>query len=243
MKFVLRTSIVWLLLGALSNAQALTAKAILAKADAIRMPGGDAVFEATLIGSEPGRHHEDKATYEVMIQGHDKTLIKTLTPASDRGQSMLMLGRDLWIFMPDVSQPVRVAMQQRLFGQVSNGDLARANFVGDYTPSIAKQGKTFYELKLMAVSDDVTYGQVELWVEKNTFRPIRAAFYAASGRLLKVGHYKDYRSMSGVMRPSKLVFEDAIEKQKQSTIYYNDIKPTALPEKYFTKDYLKKLKY
>jgi hypothetical protein len=30
-------------------------------------------------------------------------------PASERGQIILMKGRDLWVFMPDVSQPIRLS--------------------------------------------------------------------------------------------------------------------------------------
>ena len=43
---------------------------------------------------------------------------------------MLMRGNDLWVFLPSVSQPVRLSLSQRLTGQVANGDLARANFSG-----------------------------------------------------------------------------------------------------------------
>ena len=32
----------------------------------------------------------------------------TIEPASERGQIMLMKGHDLWIFLPSVSQPVRL---------------------------------------------------------------------------------------------------------------------------------------
>jgi outer membrane lipoprotein-sorting protein len=215
---------------------------ILKKSDAIRMPAGDRTVIVTVL-SKRRDGQEDKATYEVLTKGADKTLIKTLSPATDRGTSMLMLGHDMWIFMPSVEKPIRVALQQRLMGQVANGDLARANFVGDYTPAIAKAGKGFYELKLTAVSDEVTYDRVQLWVDAATYRPLRAAFYASSGRLLKVGHYKDYKKMSGAMRPSRLVFEDAVDKSKQSTIVYDDIQTATHPDKYFTKDYLKKLKY
>jgi hypothetical protein len=126
---------------------------------------------------------------------------------------------------------------------VANGDLARANFVGDYTPSLLENNPKFYLLLLTAKSEDITYGQVKLWVDKSTYRPIRAAFYAASGRLLKVGSYEDYRLLAGKMRPSRLIFTDAVERGRQSTILYSSIKTQSLPEKYFTKDYLKKLKY
>lgn len=45
------------------------------------------------------------------------------------------------MFMPDVSQPVRLSLAQRLTGQVANGDLARANFASDYHPKILRSGR------------------------------------------------------------------------------------------------------
>jgi len=220
-----------------------TADAILAKADAIRMPGGDNIIDTLIVSQKPDGVVE-KTGYEVWLKGTEKTIIKTMSPAADRGTSILMLGHDLWVFLPTVSKPVRVSLQQRLAGEVSNGDLARVNFVADYTPSILDAKPDHYLLLLQAKSDDVTYGSVRLWVERPSCRPRKAVFYAASGRILKMGAYQAYKSFDGVMRPSKLVFTDAVIKNQVSTIYYDKITPRSdLADKYFTKDYLKKLKY
>ena len=221
----------------------LTADAILAKSDAIRVPAGDHSVIATVISVDPNGR-KDKATYEVWLKGINKTVIKTLAPVSDRGTSILMLGHDLWAFLPMVAKPIRISLQQRLLGEVSNGDLARTNFVGDYRPELVESKPNFYVLQLRAKSDDVTYGSIKLWIDRPTFRPLKAAFYAESGRLLKVGSYEDFKPMAGATRPSRLVITDAVVRGQVSTIYYEKITARDdLAEKYFTKDYLKKLKY
>jgi outer membrane lipoprotein-sorting protein len=222
---------------------ALTAAQILAKSDAIRMPSGDYEVNAKVVVVRP-RGTQDAGVYDILIKGHDKTLIKTLSPKTDRGTSILMVDHDLWVFLTDVSKPVRVSLQQRLMGDVANGDLARANFIDDYTPALVDQKPTFYVLDLKAKSDEVTYSSIRLWVERPTFRPLRAAFYSVSGKLLKVGSYEDFRELAGVSRPSRLVLSNALVKGQTSTIFYNQIsRRNDLPEKLFTKDYLKKLKY
>nr|AEQ20575.1 hypothetical protein [uncultured bacterium CSLF42] len=181
--------------------------------------------------------------YEVLAKGNEKTLIETLEPASAHGNSILMVGHDLWIFVQDVSQPLRISFQQRLMGDVANGDLARANFVGDYTPSIAKENSQFYVLNLNAKFDDVTYSRVLLVVEKKTFRPVKAQFFAASGKLLKSGSYENYREVEGALRPTRLVFSNPLVKGQTSVVTYSTLVKENFPDKYFTKDYLKKLKY
>ena len=92
-------------------------------------------------------------------------------PASERGQIMLMKGRDLWVFLPNVSQPVRLSLSQRLTGQVANGDLTRANFAGDYMPKILRtdtiDGQAYHVLELSAVDRGVMYQRVIYWVRKS----------------------------------------------------------------------------
>ena len=234
-----------LLFGVVLPARAgLTADQILARTDEIRFPSGDSSVQATVTSKKPGRSVEDKAVYEVWIKGRDRTLIKTLSPATDRGTSILMVDKDLWVYLPDVSKPLRISLQQRLLGDVSNGDLARANFVGDYKPTLVESHRTFYVLLLKARSEDVTYGSIKLWIDRPSYRPLKAAFYAASGRILKVGSYEDFKPMAGGIHPSRVVFTDALVKGQKSTIHYSDIAPrNDLADKYFTKDYLKKLKY
>ena len=64
--------------------------------------------------------------YRVLSKGNTNSVVMVIEPASERGQILLMKNRDLWIFMPDVSQPIRLSLSQRLTGQVANGDLAAA---------------------------------------------------------------------------------------------------------------------
>lgn len=92
-------------------------------------------MDVTVKSITDGQPAEDRK-YRVLSRGHEDSIVLVMEPASERGQALLMKGRDLWIFMPSVSQPIRLSLAQRLTGQVANGDLARANFSGDYNPRI-----------------------------------------------------------------------------------------------------------
>ncbi len=147
--------------------------------------------------------------------------------------------------MPDVSQPIRIALSQRLTGQVANGDLARANFAADYNPKLLRSetiGKDSYHvLELIAVDRSVTYQKVVYWVRQKDNWPFKAEFYSLSNRLLKTCKYENYQTMEGKLRPTRLVMEDALKSGEQSVLEYNSMKLKDLPDKIFTKDYLKKL--
>ena len=106
------------------------------RADAIRFPRESFQTEIVVRNFADGAEGESR-TFRVLSRGNENTIVLTLEPATERGQALLMRARDLWVFMPSVSQPVRLSLAQRLTGQVANGDLARANLAGDYIPTVA----------------------------------------------------------------------------------------------------------
>jgi outer membrane lipoprotein-sorting protein len=227
----------------LSAQNELTADEILLKADEVRNPQLDFTTSAKVTSFKPNQEPAI-ATYEVMIKGRNRTVIKTISPPVDKGRVLLMLDKDLWAFLPEVSKPLRISFQERLLGEVANGDIARVNFTGDYTPEIIREeeieGKNYYVLGLAAKSDDITYSRAILWVEKETFYPLKAEFYAVSGLILKTCSYESYKELSGRLRPTQLVMSDPIRKGQKSIIEYDNMQVGELPEKYFTKDYMKK---
>lgn len=220
------------------------AQAIVEKADLVRFPAeGFQVDVAivTTLADKSSEHHK----YRVLSKGNDSTVVMVTEPATERGQIILMKGRDLWVFMPEVSQPIRLSLAQRLTGQVANGDLARANFAGDYFPRIVGSetvgGEQYHVLELKAVDRGVTYQRVMYWVNVKTYWPLKAEFYSLSNRLLKRCSYESYQTMAGKLRPTRLVMEDALKTGERSILDYQGMKLRDLPDKIFTKDYLKKL--
>src|SRR5437867_266798 len=164
------------------------ARSILEKADQIRFPQEGFQVDVSVVTTSGGEPTEERK-YRVLSRGNENTIVMVTGPASERGQILLMKGRDLWVFLPDVSQPVRLSLAQRLTGQVANGDLARANFTGDYTPKLLRNetvdGEKYNVLELAAVDRSVTYQRVVYWVSESTSAPHKAEFYSASNRLLK----------------------------------------------------------
>lgn len=221
------------------------AREVLAAADRIRFPSEDFHVLVTITTTSP-THSPEVREFEILSKGNENTIVRTLSPPAERGQILLMRGRDLWVFMPSLSQPIRLPLAQRLTGQVANGDLARANFTGDYDPSILREeevaGELHYVLDLMAVDRGVTYHRVLYWVNQENFRPHKAEFYAVSGRLLKTAYYEDFREMLGVDRPSRLVMVDAVNEGDRSVLEYSRLELRELPDRMFHREYLRRLR-
>ena len=220
------------------------AAGLVQRADAIRFPRESFQTEIVVRNLSDGVE-KDARTFRVLSRGNENTIVLTLEPATERGQALLMRARDLWVFMPSVSQPVRLSLAQRLTGQVANGDLARANLAGDYIPTVAGtetiEGQAAVVLDLKAVDRGVTYARVRYWVGERDSRPLKAEFYALSGRLLKTARYEEFRQMAGAVRPTRLVMEDALKKGEISVLTYENMNVRDLPERMFTREYLRRL--
>lgn len=220
------------------------ARSIVEKVDRVRFPAEGFQVDIHIVTTREGKR-ADPRKYRVLSRGNENTVVTTTEPAAERGQSMLMKGRDLWVFMPSVSQPIRLSLSQRLTGQVANGDLARANFAGDYAASLLRNetldGEGYQVLELTAVDRSVTYQRVILWVKQANSWPHKAEFYSLSDKLLKTARYEKFQTMAGRVRPTRLVMEDALRQGEQSVLEYSGMTLRELPDKVFTKEHLKRL--
>ena len=219
------------------------AKNILARADEIRFPRDP--FQVNVkITTSSSEKQSSVEQYQILCKGNERTTVITTAPAAERGQILLMRDQDLWFFTPKVSQAIRLPLSQRLTGQVSYGDLARSNFSGDYVPKLLRneniEDSQYYVLELNAKDRGVTYHRVLYWIHASDYRPYKAEFYTISGRHLKTCWYQMFSQVVGALRPTTLIMEDALKGEK-SVLEYSGFLMRDLPEKYFTKDYLKKL--
>lgn len=218
------------------------ANAIVAKSDAIRVPKGSYEFDAVITSYE-GEEKKSENGYKAYVKDLEHSLVTFSTPASERGKSLLMLGDDLWIYLPNVKKPVRIPLQQRLVGDVSNGDITRINFAVDYNSTVAGEanvnGVDCWVLDLVAKSDSKTYNKIKYWVAKADNKPVKAEYFTVSGQSLKTCTFEDFRSEAGNVRPMKLVFQDSVTTSKKSTLVLSNMVTKSLGDNMFTKDYMK----
>jgi hypothetical protein len=223
----------------LAHAATPSADEIVRKADEARGPAGTYSFKVSVEELDKGEAGQE-TVYKVYSKNIDYTLIDTLAPARQKGRKLLMRGNDLWLFLPTVKRPTRVSFQQRLTGEVSNGDIARTNFAKDYDAKLEGEeevdGKPCYKLSLTAKGKDVTYRSITYWVEKAGLNPVKAEFYALSGKLLKTGVYSGPEPVLGRQRLTHMVITDALRPTKQSRLHYTDYKKENLDDSFFNKE-------
>lgn len=210
-----------------SSAWAIDANEILSKADEIRSPSAAFVMEVTI------KSGEDVSRFEVAIKGKDKTMIRTLAPPRDKGRNLLMLGDDMWAYIPDLKRAVRVSLSQKLTGEAANGDIARVRWAGDYTAKIEKEDANSWTLFLLATRRGLTYDKARVVVAKGSFRPLSAEYLTLDGDLLKRAEFGAYQQLAGTERPTEIKIRDAARQDRVSIITIINMTPQELKDAEF----------
>ena len=233
-----------LVLSVVAPALADDAEDIVRDADRARRPGPSFVWKIAITSYE-AKKTPSVDGFEVFVKGVGRSFVKFMAPPRNVGRSLLALGRDLWIYLPDAGKPVRIPFSQRLVGQVANGDIARADYTGDYAATLVGEESvgdvTCHVLDLRATTKEVTYAAIKYWVSKDRRRPVKAEFYAGTGTLLKTGIFENFRDIGGHLLATRLTLTDAIRKDRISVLDYGEIVIRDLPDKYFDKNYMKTL--
>lgn len=183
-----------------------------------------------------------RESYHVAFKDVNASLTEQTEPEKARGRKILMKDYDIWLYTQNIRKPIRISLEQKLTGEVANGDIARTNYSEDYDATILgieKKGTAdFYKLELKAKNKKVTYGKIEYWVNKKDFLPSEATFFALSGKALKSAQFLDFKPVQGMSRTTKMIISDYLQKDKISTLVFSDHKVEKFDESLFNKDRL-----
>ena len=211
------------------------AQALLERSDSVRNGGSSFVVRVNIRNYEDGKTDEEHA-YQVFQKGLDKTYVEFLSPR-EKGRHLLMLGDDMWVFLPDTSRPIRITPLERLSGQASNGDVARTHYALDYDAAYLRSetvdGVGCVVLELTAKRKGATYRKIHYWLNAANARPVKADFFLASGKHLKSATFDEYRQVQGRPMLRRLTIYDQVRKGSHSVMEYGDFTARDLPDRMF----------
>lgn len=207
---------------------------ILAASDQARgggLPGIEWTIKMTTVESDSSEIRE------MLVQAReDNSLATTVRPARMAGGKLLQVGRNMWYGKPELRKPISISPRQKLSGPAANGDIASTNYVLDYDAVLLREDRLgdedAYVLDLTARNKWVTYDRIVYWVSKSRLVAMKAEFYTVSGKLFKTATFEHGNTISfeGATIPfvSKMVIQDAINKDRYSVLEYRDVKVKAL---------------
>jgi outer membrane lipoprotein-sorting protein len=195
-----------------------------------------------LINIEPSGAKREFLLY-TLKKGNDKIVSLFLSPASEKGRSILRLGDNMWLYIPNVGKAVRITSLQSVVGGVfNNADIMRLDFHVEYNVQHIEGNESEYILDLKAKTGAVAYDKLKMWVDKQTLVPTKVECYAATGLLIKTLYYKERKPFdNGVLRPSIIETDSPLYKGYQSYLVYAKVKKRIVPDEVFTLGFLPKI--
>jgi outer membrane lipoprotein-sorting protein len=173
------------------------------------------------------------SAFEVLLDGNAKTLVKTLEPARDQGRDMLMLGEEMWAYIPNLKRAVRISLSQKLTGQASNGDISRMRWSGDYAAKIDAESAESWVLFLTATKKGLTYEKIRVTVEKRSFHPLAAEYLSSAAKPLKRATFGGFKMIAGRVRPTELAIQSAVNQNDRSKIVVESMEKMTFPSAQF----------
>jgi outer membrane lipoprotein-sorting protein len=208
---------------------------LLRRSDSYRNGWPSYFIHVKITNFERGKPDEEHL-YDVSQKGADKIYVEFMSPR-EKGRHLLMLGDDMWVYLPDTSRPVRITPLERLSGDASNGDIARTNYALDYTAVFLRTEKLnadeCHVLELTAKRKGATYHRIVYWVRASDARPVRAEFYLTSGKHIKSATFDEFGIYDGRPLLRRLTLFDEIRHNSRSVLEYSGAAPRAMPDKLF----------
>lgn len=157
----------------------------------------------------------------------DKSRIWFKSPASVKGQEILRVGDNLWIYLPNVKRATRMANRESFQGgDFNNADVLRVNYARDYTAKlVASDVPDTWALELKAKSQETAYDAIKLWVRKADGLPVKGQYFGTSGQMLRSAEFTEYTEFEkGYTRPAKIVMRNELVKSRRSELVLKSLK-------------------
>ncbi|OGU58468.1 MAG: outer membrane lipoprotein-sorting protein [Ignavibacteria bacterium GWF2_33_9] len=206
------------------------------------------VFESvmTINGKRSSRSIVSR-TYSV---GDEKSFTEYLSPASEKGTKMLKLDNQLWIYSPGTDRIIQISghlLRQSVMGSdLSYEDMMEERKLTDiYDAKVIGEeeisNRKCWVMELTAKVEDVAYFSQKLWVDQESYVPIREDLFGKSGKLLKRATLENIKKIQGRWFPMKFTYKDMLKEGNGTVFEMTDVKfDQKIPAYIFSKASLKK---
>ena len=175
-------------------------------------------------------HRQDDTTrtykFRALKSQDDKIRTWFFEPAAAKGQEMLRVEDNMWVYMPNLKRALRLASRESFQGgDFNNGDVLRVNYVADYNAKlIPAEDDKLWLLDLTAKSKEAAYDHIKLWMTKDKQQPAKAEYYAASGKILRSAKFEDVKTFHGLERPAHMTMRNELATKRFTEMMWLDLK-------------------
>lgn len=232
---LLKAIIIFLMMGASTIGYIPTADEIISKADERRLISDS--FEMKIrVESYLNNRFEGLTVMKGRIDNGEMTALYFLEPLNMKGRKIIIEGNDMRLIIPKVKNPIRITPSQRLIGGISCGDIAAVSYGKGYTAETIGEkpvagmnsdgfksdpGQCFI-LELTAKESKQNYQRIIIWVDQQNYFPVKADFFALSGKKMTTVYYTAPREWNGKTIVTKMFLYDQVNTAKYFAMEYSD---------------------
>jgi len=187
------------------------------------------VMSATMVNTDKlGSTSMVFKTYE---KGNGDTILE-VTDGPDKGQKILRLSNDIYIYYPDADEIVRLS-SSGLKNSFLGSDFSYEDLTGDddynsrYDLTLEEnetlEGEECYVILLKAKKSSETYQVQRVYIRVSDNLPVQFKMYSKSEKLMKVMYYTDWLEEGGIHMPGHIKVVNSIKKNSYSDITIDDI--------------------
>src|SRR5262249_37506042 len=138
------------------------------------------------------------------------------------------------------TKALQLSSEQVLRGDISNGDLARANLLSQYEARLdgeeTVEGDRCWRLELAPKAQGERFSRIVGWISDKTVLPLKSAYDGRSGSLLKSARYLDYRKTPIGVRPTRLEIDTPDDMSRKTTMTFSNLRKIDASPLRFTPD-------
>jgi hypothetical protein len=161
-------------------------------------------------------------------------------PNNQKGQTILNLGQNLWIYIPSTSNPIKISPQQKLVGQASIADIVSLLYYKNYKVISYVKKNDAYVLKLENIGKNTAYNYIALFVDEKGF-PLKAIFYSLSKKALKTMYFENIQQLGNAKRPAVMRIVNRLDKNLVTEVTFKSMEAKNIPQNHFNKEFIGRL--
>lgn len=177
-----------------------SAREIIQRADRLQRGNSQqGVYRMTVVRPE----WERSTRFEFWSEGTEKSFIRVLEPARDRGVTFLKVGREMWNYVPRVNRVIKIPpsmmLQSWMGSDFTNDDLVKeSSVIDDYEHRLVGRetmdGAEAWRIELVPKpSAAVAWARFEEWIRVADYAPLRAVYYNERGEHVRTLLFTDIR--------------------------------------------------
>jgi outer membrane lipoprotein-sorting protein len=169
---------------------------------------------------------------DAWTRGMDKTFIRILSPAKEKGVATLRIGTEMWNYLPRTNKVIKIPpsmmMSSWMGSDFTNDDLVKEyTFLDDYTYELVEVedgAPDLLYIKFIPKTDrPIVWGEIIAAVHRQGYLPVWEKYYDEKGELIRILEFKEIREFDGRTIPSIMELIPQKKEGHKTVIRYIDI--------------------